>query len=121
MKHNTTIHSVLALFILGLLAAIINPGMFWMPSMVHMSMTIILLVLVALFGVFVWNEQSRDEREELHKHMVGRVAYLVGTAVLVVGIVAQHMSHIPTDPWLVLALGAMILTKLVGLVLLHKK
>lgn len=120
MKHNATLHSILAIIILGLLVAIVNPGHFWMPSMVHMTMSVSLLLFVVLFGVFVWNEKARDEREELYKHMVGRIAYLVGTLVLVIGIVVQSMHH-TIDPWLVMTLGAMIVTKLIGLVWVHKK
>ncbi len=121
MKHNPTFHSILAATILILLVAILNPGHFWMPSMVHMSISISLLLFVALFGVFVWNEKARDEREEMHKHKVGRIAYLVGTTVLVIGIFVQSLGHHYPDPWMVAALGSMILTKLVGLVWMHKK
>ena len=86
-----------------------------MPPILLMMMIVGLIVVFALYASFIWRENSKDEREGFHKMMAGRVAFLVGTAVLVVGIIIQSFRH-DLDFWLVLTLGAMILAKIIGLV-----
>jgi len=73
-----------------------------------------LVVLFIIFASFILKEKSADEREQLHKFMAGRLAYLLGAAVLVLGVVIQALSH-NIDPWLVYALSGMILGKVLGL------
>ena len=69
--------------------------------------------ILALFGLLaglILREKSRDERDDMHKGLAGRNAFLVGSFVIVIGIVIQGYMH-KVDPWLVLALTAMIITK----------
>lgn len=86
-----------------------------MPNAILMMMILCLVVLFSLFAIFVWKEHSRDERESFHKMLAGRTAFLVGTALLVVGIIVQSFKH-EIDPWLVITLSLMILAKVIGLI-----
>lgn len=106
---------MVSLVLIVLLILLINPFGFWMPNIVLMMMIVGLIVLFALFASFIWRENSKDEREGIHKMMAGRIAFLVGTTVLVIGIIVQSLKH-NLDLWLVLTLGAMILAKVTGLI-----
>lgn len=74
-----------------------------------------LVILFCIFASFIWKENARDERENLHKMIAGRIAFLAGSAVLVIGIVLQSLSH-QLDVWLVITLVVMILAKAAGLI-----
>jgi hypothetical protein len=45
--------------------------------------------------------------------LAGRIAFLAGSAILLLGIVVQTYFH-ALDPWLVAALAAMVIAKMVG-------
>jgi hypothetical protein len=104
----------IAVALLALLVFFLNPLGLWMPDALVMMMALGLVVVFAVFAGFIWREHTRDERELLHRMIAGRVAYLVGAGVLVVGIVLQSLSH-TLDPWLILTLGAMVLAKIIGI------
>jgi len=110
MTNNTLIQLVSA----GLLAVaavlLANPFHVWMPDMTHMALLVCAVVLFGVFSVFVLMEQAGDEREDMHRYSAGRAAFLVGGAVLIVGIIVQNLSH-TLDPWLVWALLGMVLAK----------
>ena len=111
-KQNIQETVVSVVFIL-LLLLFLNPFDLWMPDMLVYMMTGGLVVLFALFASFIWKEGARDEREQLHKMIAGRVGYLAGMAVLVLGVVWESMmAHV--DPWLIAVLGAMIIGKIAG-------
>ena len=79
------------------------------------SFTIVALLAVAFvaFQVLIWKEAPRDEREEDHEKKAGKVAYMLGTIVLLVGLVVQIFQH-DVDLWLVAALLVMILGKMIS-------
>ncbi len=52
-----------------------------------------------------------DERDALHRTLAGRNAFLAGSGILTLAIVIQGYTH-SVDPWLVLALIAMIVVKI---------
>lgn len=106
---------VVSVLLVALLALFLNPLGFWMPTALVMMMITALIIGVAAFAGFVWREQARDEREGLHRMLAGRAAYLAGSGVLAVGIILQSIAH-ALDPWLVIALAAMILAKVAGLI-----
>ena len=110
----------MAIILLILLVCVINPGHFWMPNMLGMVLVALLLIVFSLFAIFVWKEKAADEREHLHKLLAGRAAFLIGAAVLTIGVLFQSVSH-ALDPWLAIALGAMVLTKLISIVWIRKK
>jgi hypothetical protein len=74
----------------------------------------ILLALFVAYALLVWREVGGDERDDLHRHLAGRIAYLVGSGVLVAGIIVQSLSG-AVDPWLIATLAAMVLAKAVGI------
>lgn len=105
--------TVSVLFVL-LLLFFLDPLMVLMPSQALYLLMAGAVVLFVLFAGLVWRERPLDERDELHLMLAGRIGYLSGTVVLLVGVLVQSTSgHV--DPWLVLALGAMIIGKLLGL------
>lgn len=90
---------------------LLNPFDFWMPDMMVMSMLAIVLVLFGAFASFVLREKSIDERDEQHRTLAGRNAFLAGSTTLILGIIVQGYSH-SVDPWLVVALIVMVVTKI---------
>ena len=97
-----------------LLVLLLNPFDFWMPNTLLIVMVLGLLVAFAIFASFIWRENIQDEREELHRSLAGRIAFLTGSGVLVLGIIVQCFQHI-LDIWLVITLVTMILAKIIGL------
>lgn len=73
----------------------------------------VLLAGFVAFALWVWREGSNDEREELHRMMAGRASYLVGSGVLIAGIIVESLAG-DVDRWLVYALIGMVLTKMAG-------
>ena len=112
-KHSQEIS--IALILVILLILMLNPFGLWMPNQVLMMLLAGLVVVFALFASLIWKERPRDERESLHSMMADRIAYLVGSAVLVIGILVESLMH-KLNPWLVVALGVMILGKIAGLI-----
>ncbi len=96
-----------------LVAAIVlvNPFDIWMPDMIHM--TILALTVAALGSVLALalRERASDERDAEHRAFAGRWAFIIGSLVLVVGVVVQTFEH-HLDPWLVVALAVMVLAKM---------
>jgi len=115
MKNSIIAEIIVSVILILLLLFLLNPFDLGMPQPVQITMMIGLGVLFIAFVVFVWKEKVADERERLHRHISARAAYLAGTAVLVIGVIVQSASHI-LDPWLVIALAAMILGKIIGLI-----
>lgn len=115
MKNNLIQEIAVSLILIVLLVLFLNPFGFWMPTTLLMMLVLGLVVVFVVFASFVWKENSRDEREGLHKMMASRIAFLAGTAVLVVAIIVQSFKH-ELDFWLVLTLGIMILAKIIGLI-----
>ncbi len=113
MENNIGEITVVVIFLL-LLTALLNPFGFLMPDSLTMMMSIVILIVFVVFGVYVWREQARDEREGIHRMLAGRVAFLVGTSVLLLGVIVQSVRH-QLDPWLVVGLGVMVLTKMLAL------
>lgn len=116
MDKNTRNEISIAVIFSALLALLLNPFGFFMPDTLLYMMIAGVVVLFGLYAGFVWREGARDEREQLHRMIAGRIAYLAGTGVLVLGIAIQGLTQPDVDPWLVFALGAMVLGKLSGLI-----
>lgn len=113
MKNNLLIgEGLISIVLVALLALCWNPGeKIWMPSMAMSMVLLALVIAFMIFAVFVWKERARDEREEQHRLISGRVSFLCGTLVLVAGIVVETYNGKP-DGWLLAALAAMVLAKL---------
>lgn len=74
-------------------------------------MLAIILVLFAVFASFILREKTLDERDDQHRTLAGRNAFLAGSATLILGIIAQGYAH-AVDGWLVVALIVMVMTKI---------
>ena len=73
------------------------------------------VVCFAVFATFIWQERAQDEREALHSMAAGRTAFLTGVGVLVIGIIYEGIHH-DVDPWLLLALGLMVVAKISSII-----
>lgn len=110
---------IASLFIVFLFLCL-NPFGWFMYTMWEMLILVLLVVIFAVFTVFVWNEGKGDERENMHRMLAGRYAFLAGTTTLIAGIVVQSLEH-DLDHWLVITLGVMVLAKIFGLLYGQKK
>lgn len=104
---------VVGVVLIGLLLVFWNPVGIGMPPAAVTMLALVLFVTFSTFASLLWHENARDEREDLHRMLAGRVGYLAGAGVLVLGIFVQSLRH-HVDPWLVLALVAMIIGKILG-------
>jgi Na+/H+ antiporter NhaD/arsenite permease-like protein len=120
MQKNLSSETMLALGTLVALLLLANPGEWWMPDMLVMSVVCVAALLFFLFMSFVFAESVHDEREELHRYIAARLGYLGGASVLMVMIVVQEFQHKENDA-LVYALGAMLLAKVAGAVYARKR
>jgi len=111
MNKQFLIEIIITIILLILLVLVLNPMELWMPPQATMMLTAFILVTFLIFSAFIWREQSHDERENLHKLMAGRIGFLAGSGILVTGIIVQTLKH-TLDPWLVIALGGMVLVKI---------
>lgn len=110
MKNNIK-ETIVAVGLVTIAMLLFNPFNFWMPDMMVMAMLAIALVLFGIFASFILREKTLDERDDVHKTLAGRNAFLAGSFVLMLGIVIQGYTH-SVDPWLVIALVIMILVKI---------
>jgi hypothetical protein len=101
---------VLSLAVLGMLALLIHP--YWMPMGLVVVCIAVLAALVFGLGVFVWHENPRDEREYAVASQAGRTAYLIGAAILTVGVAVQTLQH-DVDLWLLISLASMVFAKVI--------
>ncbi len=86
-------------------------------------LSMLVIILIAIFGIFVavvWKEHVHDEREGLHSMLAGRFAFLVGSSILVIGIIVQELRH-TSDPWLIYTLVGMLIAKIGGMLYGQKK
>ncbi len=113
MIKNTYIQVVSAVLVVVLATLLLNPFHFWMPGMTQMTMLGCLLVAFAVLSIYLLQENAQDEREDSHRMLAGRVAFFVGSLVLVIGIAFESVYGTP-DIWLVLALAGMILGKVLA-------
>lgn len=110
MKNNLK-ETITTVCLIAIAILLLNPFNFWMPDMMVMCMLAIALALFGLFASFILREQTVDERDDAHRTLAGRNAFLAGSTILMIGIVVQGYSH-TVDPWLVISLIVMILVKI---------
>ncbi|MEO5646671.1 MAG: hypothetical protein ABIO57_00355 [Candidatus Paceibacterota bacterium] len=112
MKNNSLIKEItVATALIIVLFILLNPFAWWMPDMMLAGLLAIALVVFGLFAIFIIKEKVIDEREEQHKVIAGRAAFIAGTAILTIAIVWQSLSH-HVDPWLYLTFVVMVIAKL---------
>lgn len=101
--------------LLVLLFVIFNPWNVFMPDYAVMGLLVGAVVLYLAFAALLWREGRGDEREQYHRLIADRMAFLAGSAVLLIAIVAEELAG-ALDPWLVFGLAAMVLAKIAGLI-----
>jgi cobalamin synthase len=112
MKNNSSKKETLVAVILVLLAILVlNPLDFWMPNTLVICILITTLVFFSVFASFVLREKIFDERDDLHRTLAGRNAFLAGSTLALLGIIIQGYTH-QVDPWLVTTLILMIVVKI---------
>lgn len=104
-------HIVLALMIIVLALLLIDPFMYWMPNSLVPIVVIGLVVLSGLFFGLIWREKSLDEREAQLSAKAGRIGYLTGLSILLIGIVVDFLVG-TRDVWLISAFVTMIVVKI---------
>ncbi len=114
------IETVSAIAILGIAILFLNPGHLTMPDSIQSMLIIGLIVSFLTFSAYLFREKSSDERESIHILTAGRISYLVGVGTLILGIIVQALMH-EIDPWLVIALCAMVFSKLLSRIYSHFK
>ncbi|MDR3519868.1 MAG: hypothetical protein P4L63_03220 [Candidatus Pacebacteria bacterium] len=110
MKNNIK-EIIVATCLVVITILLLNPLRFWMPDMMVILMLALALIIFGIFATFILRERIFDERDGIHRTLAGRNAFLVGSAVLMLGILVQGYSH-SIDPWLVIALILMIIVKI---------
>ncbi len=103
---------ITAIFLMLLLAAFVSPPGLLMPKSSEMIFLVIFVLSFFVYLGFIWKETAVDEREHAHQLTAGRISFFVGSSILTLGIIGQALTH-NIDPWLVGALGAMLLTKII--------
>ena len=110
---NKSVQISVALALVVFLGLLTDPFMLWMPPMAGMALLLCATALLCVWGGFVMHEKAHDEREIIHRMYAGRSAYLSGIAVLTCALIVQGLVH-HIDPWVALALGVMVVSKLVS-------
>ncbi|MBI3984720.1 MAG: hypothetical protein HY344_02145 [Candidatus Levybacteria bacterium] len=120
MKNNLNFlgETLISLFLVGLLIFFVNPLDLLMPKELHLFMIPTLVLLFVVFTAIIWKEKAADEREQLHRYIAARFAYFASITVLVLGIIYQS-AYNAVDPWLIIAVCVILLSKLIGLVYGH--
>ncbi|MEK7551258.1 MAG: hypothetical protein AAB532_01525 [Patescibacteria group bacterium] len=114
-KFNFLGETIISLFLVGLLVFFINPLDLLMPKELHLFMVPTLILFFVIFAGVVWKEKTTDERQELHKLIASRFAYFASVTILVIGIIYQSYYG-SIDPWLVIAVCVILLSKIFGLI-----
>ena len=113
MKNNSFLKEIIISVSLLVLLSLFFDPFGWMPPMSVTWLALALIVAFVIYAGFIWHENIHDEREGLHRLMGGRGGFLVGTGLLVVGIILESAKH-RLDPWLLVTLSAMVIAKIVG-------
>jgi hypothetical protein len=112
MNKSILYQTITAVIILILLLFAANPLNFWMPSALIMLLVCSIAIAFFAFTAFLFQEKPRDEREQLHNLIAGKIAFFVGSTILVVATIVKELEGKP-DPWILSALGAMVFTKII--------
>lgn len=100
------------LLIISLLA-LVDPFMYWMPSMPTNILLLFITVLLCVWSGFIIYEKTEDEREMQHRMYAGRVAYFSGILILTIALLVQGLTE-SVDPWIAFALLGMVISKVLA-------
>lgn len=105
---------LIPLGIIALTLAFLDPFMLLMPASLVYVLILLLLVASLSYSLLIWREKALDEREEMHRAYAGRVSFIAGVGILILGIVYQTLIVHEVDPVLVAAVAIMTLAKYFG-------
>lgn len=108
-----TFEYIVGIILVVLLLLIGNPFMFWMPSILAMTLLLVATLFALIYAGFVLKERGGDERDLLHRMLAGRAAYLAGIGILTLALLVQGLAH-HIDPWIPGALALMVIAKIVA-------
>ena len=111
--HDRTQHIIASLALVVALLLLWNPLDFWMPTEFQIVVAGAVVVLVAVFVGLVSTDVGRDEREVMLRGGSARVGYIAGVVVLSLCVVLGLIAGEHTDPWVLGALAAMILARVI--------
>jgi len=100
---------VAVLIVLSVLVA--NPTKMWMPMLGEALLVAGIVLAVGIFATLYWREHASDEREAQLRMQADRIAFLLGSVVLVAGIVFEFITMHYANPWLLGALCIMVAAK----------
>jgi divalent metal cation (Fe/Co/Zn/Cd) transporter len=106
-------HIVSSLVFVAALIFLWNPFGTWMPSELEMIAAGAVAVIAAVFIGLVSTDEGRDEREVALRGKSARVGYIAGVLVLSLCVVVGLVTHEPVNLWILGALGAMVVTRVV--------
>jgi hypothetical protein len=102
---------VVATLLIIIAFLILNPFYFWMPDLLLKILLVGIFILFGFYAIFIIRERAGDEREDFHRMLAGRNAFLAGSLVIIIGIIVEATTYM-IDKWLVLALIVMLVVKL---------
>lgn len=108
---NQTVVSVVFVTLLVLVA---NPFGLWMPSPLAYTGIAALAVVATVFAGLIRGEENGDEREVALRASAARVGYLAGVIILTGAIALSVLVGERANPWIVAALGAMVITRVIS-------
>ncbi len=111
-KYKPVLDIVLLLSLTAVSLLAVAPKTFVMPSSLQMLILACALGLIAAFLLLLWREKPSDEREMQNQALASRLAYIVGSVVLIAALLMQSLRH-QLDSAIPLALLAMIATKVI--------
>jgi len=102
-----------ALGLIAMLILLLDPMSLYYSNMTLAMYLVFLVVFYIVFALFIVKDKPADEREESLQRFASRVAFMLGTGTLLLGVVVQSLTH-SIDPWLVITLIVMISAKLLA-------
>ena len=114
MKNNFILEAVAVIGVMLSLLFLLNPFHWLMSDMVAMTVLCVAALLFLWFVSFVFAERALDEREALHRSIAAQLGYYGGVSVLMLIILVQKLYLHMLDPWMVGALGVMLIMKVIG-------
>lgn len=103
-----------AVVFLILLLLLANPWGLFMPDYVAMGVLAALAFLFGIFANLISGETGGDERERYHGMFADRIAFLAGSGILLIAVIAGELRG-GADHWVLAALAAMIVAKVAAL------
>lgn len=112
-----------------LLILLLNPFEFWMPTMMQRVLVALVFVVFLIVLLFVIGQDVQDERERMHRMFSDRIALLVGSSMLMISLIVSSISKAvwqqclesAFQPWVIIALASMALSKYVALLYARKR